>query len=82
MARDLDGASKTVHSEIQKLRASFFNGCGIAAVAAGFLVPAAKAWATPGWLALLPAAGYGLFGLTIGYLFHSIASCYILKIKE
>jgi hypothetical protein len=82
MASGLDGPNKTVHNEIQKLRANFCNGCGIAAVAAGLILPVLRQFQSPDWLGWLPVAIFGSVGLSVGLICHSIARIYIFKIKE
>ena len=82
MANGLDGPNKAVHNEIQKLRANFLNGCGIAAVAAGLILPAFKQIQSPGWLGWLPVAIFGALCLSVGLLCHAVARIYIFKIKE
>ncbi|MHC2627062.1 hypothetical protein ACVIW2_009094 [Bradyrhizobium huanghuaihaiense] len=79
---DLDGPNKTVHNEIQKLRASFCNGWGIAAVAAGLILPVLKQIQTSDWLGWLPVAVFAGIGLGVGLFCHSIARIYIFKLKE
>jgi hypothetical protein len=79
---DLDGPNKTVHNEIQKLRASFCNGCGIAAVAAGLILPVLKQFQSPDWIGWVLVAFYGALGLSVGLICHSVARFYILKLKE
>ena len=82
MAKDLDGPSKTIHNEIQKLRANFCNGCGIAAVAAGLILPVLKQIQSPDWLGWLAVAIFGAIGLGVGLFCHSVARIYIFKLKE
>jgi hypothetical protein len=82
MAGDLDGPSKVVHNEIQKLRANFLNGCGIAAVAAGLILPAIKQIQSPDWLGWIPVAIFGAVCLCFGLLCHAVARIYIFRIKE
>jgi hypothetical protein len=82
MANGLDGPNKTVHNEIQKLRANFCNGCGIAAVTAGVLLPVFKQIQSPDWLGWLSVAIFGSICLSIGLLCHAVARIYIFKIKE
>ncbi|WP_271605650.1 hypothetical protein [Bradyrhizobium sp. CCBAU 11434] len=79
---DLADSSKTVHNEIQKLRANFCNGCGIAAVAAGLILPVLKQVQSPDWIGWLAVAALGAAGLSVGLLCHSIARIYILKLKD
>jgi hypothetical protein len=48
MADDLEGPNKTVHNEIQKLRATFCNAAGITAATAGFVLPIMRLFQEPG----------------------------------
>ena len=83
MTNDLDGPNKTVHNEIQMLRANFCNGCGIAAAATGFIVPFLKQMQTPdNWPNWVSIALYGSIGISVALLCHSIARVYIFEMKE
>jgi uncharacterized membrane protein YjfL (UPF0719 family) len=80
----LDGPNKTAHNEIQKLRANFCNGCGIAAAAAGIIIPLVKQFQEPAdkWIGWVQVALFGVMALSLALFCHSIGRIYILKIKE
>ena len=76
--------SNLVHNEIQKLRASFFNGCGIASGDAGVVIPFLQFMqqSTMSGEYFTKALISVVFGMSLGGLFHSIARIYIYKMKE
>jgi cytochrome b subunit of formate dehydrogenase len=78
----LDGPNKTVHNEIQKLRANFLNGCGIAAGATGVIIPFLQQLHSQDNWQWIPFAVYGSIGIAIALLCHSLARIYIFKIRE
>jgi hypothetical protein len=83
MAEDLEGSNKTVHNEIQKLRANFCNGCGVAAAATGFIIPFLKQVQSPDdWKGWVPVAVFGGIGISVALLCHAVGRIYIFKIKE
>jgi hypothetical protein len=83
MAEKLNGPNKTVHNEIQKLRATFCNGCGIAAAATGFIIPFLQQVRTPdNWVGWIPIALFGSIGISVALICHSVARIYIFRIKE
>lgn len=82
MTDNLDAPNLTAHNEIQKLRANFCNGCGIAAVAAGLIIPVLTQMQSSDWLGWGRVAAFGICGVGIGLLCHSIGRIYVFKIKE